>query len=285
MVPPLIGLGHSMGGAQLIYLSLMHPRLLHGLVMIEPIVYDVPPALDKYGPVHGAANRRDSWPTEQHATADIKQSKLHKKWDQRVQDLWIKYSLRRLPGSDEVVSATTKDQEVFSYTRPTYISSPNPAHLKILEKSDILPNLDRTLLESSKTPFCRPEPLVIFDQLPSLRPAVLYIFGKNSSFLTQPGLHTRLRQRTGIGALGSGGFATDRVADVYIDDVGHLLPMENPKRVAQVSSEWIIQEIEVWSKEQRNIEREWDGKQGKERRSLDQDFLRALAVSKCKGNL
>jgi hypothetical protein len=94
-----------------------------------------------------------------------------------------------------------------------------------------------------------------------------------------------LKQRTGTGFLGSGGVLTGRVGDVYIDNAGHLLPMENPKLVAEKVAEWIIQEVKIWIKEQESIQREWNGKQGKARMSLDREFLQALGVKQRRENL
>lgn len=37
---PLIGLGHSMGGIQIAHLSLMHPNLLAGVVLIDPMIQE-----------------------------------------------------------------------------------------------------------------------------------------------------------------------------------------------------------------------------------------------------
>lgn len=35
MPPPLIRIGHSIGAAQVVFLSLLHPRLLTSLILIE----------------------------------------------------------------------------------------------------------------------------------------------------------------------------------------------------------------------------------------------------------
>jgi pimeloyl-ACP methyl ester carboxylesterase len=40
MSRPIVGIGHSVGAAQLVFLSLMHPRLLTSLVLIEPWLTD-----------------------------------------------------------------------------------------------------------------------------------------------------------------------------------------------------------------------------------------------------
>lgn len=38
MPRPIIGVAHSLGVAQLVHLSLIHPSLFHSLALIEPVI-------------------------------------------------------------------------------------------------------------------------------------------------------------------------------------------------------------------------------------------------------
>ena len=184
MPRPLIGIGHSMGGANLVQLSLMHPRLFSTLVLIDPVIAPAP-SNGNWIPAKASAGRRDRWPSRAAAAQSFKKSKFYSVWDPRVLDLWIKYGLRNLPThiypsvtaasstppvisvdagasiiptpnpdtEQEVTLTTTKHQEVFSFLRPNFPSleypdpgsEPNP-----LSHADVDVNLEPS------TPFYRP---------------------------------------------------------------------------------------------------------------------------------
>ena len=94
---PIIGVGHSMGGSQLVNLSLMHPRLFTSLILIDPVIQRLPSAKGNMGPAKASTNRRDRWPSRVAAEASFKRSKFYQSWDPRVLDLWVKHGLRELP--------------------------------------------------------------------------------------------------------------------------------------------------------------------------------------------
>ncbi|KAJ5329998.1 hypothetical protein N7452_010388 [Penicillium brevicompactum] len=69
---PIVGVGHSMGGMQLAHLSLMHPSLFVGLILIDPVIQRENPSR-KYA-LH-STYRRDIWPSRKDAMKKF-QSKL-----------------------------------------------------------------------------------------------------------------------------------------------------------------------------------------------------------------
>ena len=97
MPRPIVGIGHSMGGSNLVNLSLMHPRLLETLVLIDPVIARLPSVNGNWGPASASAFRRDRWPSRKVAETSFKRSKFYQTWDPRVLDRWIKYGLRELP--------------------------------------------------------------------------------------------------------------------------------------------------------------------------------------------
>ncbi|KAH6847220.1 Alpha/beta hydrolase fold-1 [Chaetomium sp. MPI-CAGE-AT-0009] len=216
MPQPLVGMGHSMGGAQLTYLALSHPRLLHSLVLLDPVITT---AHSGIGPAAASTNRRDIWDSRAAAAAKFAQSPFYRAWDPRVLDLWIRHGLRALPtelyptapgtstsssssssstGSDVPVTlATTKHQELFTFLRPTYRAGRD------------LRDLDTSALglgpakhqQQPKYAFYRPEPLQAFARLPELRPSVLYVFGGTSE-MSRPEERRAKMERTGSGVGG-----------------------------------------------------------------------------------
>ncbi|KAK4096151.1 alpha/beta-hydrolase [Parathielavia hyrcaniae] len=257
MPHPLVGIGHSMGGAQLALLSLCHPRLLHSLVLLDPVMTTTSSGL---GPAMASTTRRDIWDSRASAAQKFAQSNFYRAWDPRVLDLWIQHGLRSLPtelypSADDggpaasadarVTLTTTKHQELFTFLRPTY-----------RDRGGELPDWDPELgsVGDRLYPFYRPEPSQAFKRLPELRPSVLYVFGERSD-LSSPAERRAKRERTGTGAGGSGGAAKGRMKEVVLD-CGHLVAMERVAECAEAAAGFLEGELGRWAREQRALEEE-----------------------------
>jgi pimeloyl-ACP methyl ester carboxylesterase len=95
MPHPIIGVGHSVGNCHAAQLALLHPRLLHALVLIDPVLQ-----LDlKINKTMARLSmlRRDVWPTRAAAAASFRKSGFYRAWDPRVLERWIEFGLRELP--------------------------------------------------------------------------------------------------------------------------------------------------------------------------------------------
>lgn len=301
MPQPLVGVGHSMGGAHLITLSLMHPRLLSTLVLIDPVVLKET-ALSNYNLGRLSARRRDVWPSRTAARKAFEKSPMFKTWDRRVLDRWMNHALRDLPtklypniaisstppaiGADvsgstmspnktseiEVTLKTTKHQEVMTFMRGNFVTLSNPA-------PDTNPNplthpdVDVTLPPVS--PFYRPESFHLFKQLPYLRPSVLYVFGTESDLSTSKYRADKL-EVTGMGAGGSGGIAKGRVQEYVMQGGGHLMPMERVEETADQCSGWLLQELRRWKDEYTQLEALRSTTPREKRSQMSDGFVQAL---------
>ncbi|KAL2017186.1 hypothetical protein VTK56DRAFT_2506 [Thermocarpiscus australiensis] len=274
MPHPLVGIGHSMGGAQLTLLSLFNPRLFCCLVLLDPVIQI---ANSGIGPAVASTTRRDLWDSRDEAAARFRQSKFYQSWDPRVLDLWIQHGLRDLPTelypsdnnnnnnpSDKkrVTLTTTKHQELFTFLRPTY---------RARTRDDIPDFGDNTPdgstynnYNDNKDNFYRPEPLYAFRRLPELRPSVLYVFGSASS-LSTPALRRAKMERTGTGVGGSGGAAAGRVREVVLADCGHLVAMERVGPCAEAIAGFLPLEVGRW---RRGWEAFVEGRRGRSRREV-----------------
>ena len=251
---PIIGIGHSMGGLHLAHLSLMHPRLLDALVLIDPVIQIPNPSR-----VYALAStyRRDLWPSRADAAASFANSKFYQKWDPRVLQSWIDYGLRELPteqytdeqtsnGAVPVTLTTTKAQEVYNFLRPAYHEErmlEAPSQRDEMHPEDI----DDFLMY-------RPEPPIIFRDLERLRPSTMYIFGETSE-LSTVSLRKAKMDMTGVGLGGSGGKGKGQVEEVALD-CGHLVPMEKPKECAATVAVFVdkkLQEFEVLSRRRQAV--------------------------------
>ncbi|KAL4896694.1 Alpha/beta hydrolase family-domain-containing protein [Aspergillus ambiguus] len=285
MPRPIIGIGHSMGGAHLAQVCLIHPRLIHTLVLLDPVIQRQTTQLD---PLEVARQkiviakttqlstyRRDLWPSRKAAEDGFKRNPFYQAWDSRVLDRWVKYGLRELPtaihplpepskdGEKPVTLRTPLHQEVFTFSRPNYDGPPGKdVPVNRVTHPDLNPN------HLGSWPFYRPEPSRVFAQLPHLRPSVLYIFGGKSD-MCLPEMMADKMENTGVGLGGSGGALAGRVSNVYFKEYGHLLAQEAPVQCSEAASKWIGKELERWRKEERMFREQWERKSKIEKMTID----------------
>ncbi|KAJ5224456.1 Alpha/beta hydrolase family-domain-containing protein [Penicillium citrinum] len=274
---PLIGIGHSMGGAQLAHLSLMHPALFNGLVLLDPVIQRGNPGR---GFAYASTNRRDIWPSREQAAQKFLSNAFYRSWDPRVFERFVKYGLRDLPtrnhalseatGQPSVTLATKKAQELFFYIRPSYVD----------ERSGLargIPEHDMHPDDIDDFPFYRPEPAQIFRELPHLKPDVLYLFGESSP-LSSPEARQKKMEITGTGIGGSGGLASGRVQERVLP-CGHMVPMEMVRKTAEASAEFIKSTVSAWESQSSAFQRAWEQVPQHERGDVDEQWRRHLGVS------
>ncbi|RAK74182.1 putative toxin biosynthesis protein [Aspergillus fijiensis CBS 313.89] len=289
MPRPIVGIGHSMGGAHLTQLSLMHPRLIHTLILLDPVIQRESTQLDHLEMAHHhretiakttqlSTYRREVWPSRAAAAASFQRSPFYQAWDARVLARWIEHGLRDLPtaihpsdppkddadaDNRPVTLKTTLHQEVFTFSRPNYDGPPGR---KVPVDRTTHPDLNPEHLGS--WPFYRPEPSRVFAMLPQLRPSVCYVFAGRSDMCLPEMMADKLRA-TGTGLGGSGGVAAGRVREVYLKDFGHLLAQEAPGQCAEAASEWLGGELERWRAEEAAFRERWHKKSKVEKVTID----------------
>jgi pimeloyl-ACP methyl ester carboxylesterase len=299
MPRPIIGVGHSMGGNNLVNLSLMHPRLLETLVLIDPVFAQFPSQKGNFGPAAASARRRDRWPSRKATLESFSRSKFYQAWDPRVLALWVKYGLRELPtklypdaqpspsatgaavtteptitpnvtenfSEKEVTLTTTKHQEVFTFMRPNLPLTADSAPLELTHPD--IPTSGPT------TPFYRPEPTITFHNLPFLRPSVYYIFGELSD-LSAPPYRNEKMATTGTGIGGSGGVKAGRVVDTLIMGAGHLIPMEKIEETGAKAAAWVGKEMKRWRENEEIVQKAWEKVPEAEKSTLNKGTLKAF---------
>ena len=78
---PIVGIGHSMGGAAMVMVDMMRPGLLSGMVLIEPVV--IPPHFRvpaEESLALKAAVRRPTFPCREAAAASYRSKPLFRRW-------------------------------------------------------------------------------------------------------------------------------------------------------------------------------------------------------------
>jgi pimeloyl-ACP methyl ester carboxylesterase len=262
-------------------MSLMHPRLMAALILMEPIVGTSIDACQGLNLTRLSTFRRDLW--NSHAEAAEASKKMYKTWDPSVLERWIQHGFRKLPttiypdiATDAkdipVTLATTKHQEVMSYLRPNFQGFIEPSAGGVVDHST---HADIIGPAESICDFYRAEPLLLHNNLPHLRPSVLYIFGGKSPVST-PSLRKEKLDRTGTGIGGSGGVISGHVREVLVPKSGHLVAMEAVEECAQAAAPWIEFEAEHWKKEEQRLLVGWAERDQKAKTTVSPEWIQHL---------
>ena len=278
MPRPIIGLGHSMGCAQLVNLSLFHPRLFHTLILIDPAI--LPEAPGTTNAALMSSLRTERWSTREDAEQSLRPHRVFRGWDKEALELYFQHGLRSGPTAihpdikdREVSLKTSKHQEAWMYVRPIF----NPPHPKTdrllypdLSHDDLPQTFSPTMTQ--KNPqisllFHRAQSTAIFGDLPRIRPSVLYLFG-GASYLLSPRVRQEQIQSTGTGLGGSGGERLGMVKAKVWDRGGHMLPVQEGKihEVAQASNEWLEEQLLRFDEDEKFLAN-WDSKKSETRGS------------------
>jgi len=101
---PVIGMGHSMGGAQMyccpltllvfvahsrFYAAICQPSLFTAVVGIDPVIEPTSVFLHGSLPAAASARRKDIWPSLAEATKYFRSRSFYRRWDPRCLDLHI----------------------------------------------------------------------------------------------------------------------------------------------------------------------------------------------------
>lgn len=278
MPRPIVGIGHSVGAAQLVFLSLIHPRLLTSLILIEPWIA---PKVASTGLLLAKAStfRRDLWHSRGEAEEAIWGSPFYKNWDERARERMCQYSLRSTPtllypeNTDAVTLATPKHQEAFTIYRPNWQGVGVDGNASLEERVSH-PDVDAEI--EPKAPFYNPWRAQVFRGLPYVRPSVLYIFG-SKSMISSPAFRAEKMRVTGTGPGGSGGAKLGQVREVVVPG-SHFVPQDNVGRTADEVFKWLEEQMVVFTENERTLDETW-----KERSVRDKQMMSTEWIEQVKG--
>ena len=280
MPRPIVGIGHSLGGNILVNLSLMHPRLLSTLVLLDPVIQQHASTPNGPSPAQMSTFRRDLWPSREEAEKAFRKTKFYQSWDPRVLERWCKFGIREVPTAlhpeDEgkVTLTTTKHQECLTFLRPSWDGM--DAEGKEILKRDLIPDMSLDMLV--KYPFYRPEPPNTLKKLPEVRPSVLWVFGETSA-MSSPGARKLKIETTGAGVGGSGGVKEGRVNEVVLKGIGHLVTMEASEQCADAAAPWVGREMQRFEVERKAYEA-WTKKSAVEKTTLSEEWKKRIGSPK-----
>ncbi|KAJ5472365.1 hypothetical protein N7530_006366 [Penicillium desertorum] len=207
---------------------------------------------------------------------NIKRADMPPPMDLRVLQNRVKYGLRDIssphPLDDKfhgtknppVFLATSRYEDATSFARPYYDNS-TVAENNLANRTVSHLDLDPTLVTSF--PFYLPGPSQLFDQLPNVRPSVLYVFAGKSP-MCLPALCKDKLSHTGTGIGGSSGFAAGRVRSTYMEGFGHMVAQEAQNKCAKRAARWIGPEIKRWQDENSLVTTAWPQKRSSKERGF-----------------
>lgn len=112
---PVIGVGHSIGGNNVVLAALSEPECFTGAFLVEPMC--TPKAWEhRQAMALTTLKRRDIWPSLS-AAAEMRQSPLCKSWSDEVFDLWLRCSLVSHPNGVQL--STPRWCEATCFATPT----------------------------------------------------------------------------------------------------------------------------------------------------------------------
>jgi pimeloyl-ACP methyl ester carboxylesterase len=277
MPRPIIGIGHSLGAAQMVFLANMHPRLFSGVVLIDPII--VSGAFKSGAMIAKAATfRRDLWPSHAEAEKAVRKNLFFNKWDPRVVSRLAKCSFRQTPtllhpGNEAgpVTLKTPKHQEAFTAYRPNWldIGVENEASA---DERRTHPDIDPAGVV--KSPFYRPEARIAQYTLSALRPPALFVFGSESEG-SQPKQRKEKMAITGTGLGGSGGARCGLVHEEVLS-CGHFVPMEDVPGTAKAITRWLKPTIQRWDRNENFLDDEWKSLSKTAKQSMNKQWLNEM---------
>ncbi|KAL2063079.1 hypothetical protein VTL71DRAFT_6151 [Oculimacula yallundae] len=254
MPVPLFGLGHSMGGAQIVYLSHLHPRLFQTLILVEPALWDTAlwgiEAAASVNHSRAMAFRRETFSSLPVLHSSLSRSHYYRTWDKRALANLVKYGFSLQPDGT-MKSTTSVHSDLAMMGRPNLAGTGRTARSFAdisLEERKKVPDI--MLRNGWYAPWYRPEPNRLFHMLPNLRPSVLYVVGEKGQ---NPELRVNgeILRNTGTGWGGSGGVEMGRVKRVVVKDGGHVMIVDKSLgEVVDAAAEWIKAEMEIWRRQE-----------------------------------
>ncbi|GBB93681.1 hypothetical protein RclHR1_02210016 [Rhizophagus clarus] len=117
---PLVGIGHSIGGAAMIMTELIKPGTFSCIVCVDPVL-SPQFAMNQSFRFNSILKRRDIWPNREVAKTLFLKHEMFQKWDPEVLDIHMNYGLHELPDG-QVTLKCPKLQEYYTFSDNLFAS-------------------------------------------------------------------------------------------------------------------------------------------------------------------
>lgn len=126
-MPPVIGLGHSLGAMTTYMAAYKYPGLFRALVLMEPPIFmgAVAPVMgmaklfglaDRITPAGKSLGRRDTWPNREAAYESLRQKKLFRDFDEDCFKDYLRFGLTNVDGGVSLTMPVHTEVEIFRKT-------------------------------------------------------------------------------------------------------------------------------------------------------------------------
>lgn len=274
MVPPLMGVGHSMGGAQLLQICKLHPRLFQSVTFLDPWFSTFAPSSPPESLSKRSINRKRTWESLEDARSYEEKLAVFKIWERRCFDRYVETCLRELPTmlEDKTAGTTPKTPAIASFhTSRRVFVDPVDTNPKTASRADRLIFPDAEYHSPSKWPYCDAQAVGHARHLPNLRPRALFLYGTKGSVIgEEPRKH--ILETTGTETGGSGGARLGCVQSETMKGT-HFFPFENPGGTAKRLALWTQEEQQIWKDEKTMLAKRFGhGQSAKERQQFPPKF-------------
>lgn len=287
MVPPLVGIGHSMGAIQLLELCRIHPRLFHSVAFLEPWLSLMTKAQSPEQLRKRSMARNKVYGSIEAAREAHRKVPLHRTWDPRCFDRYMDTAFRQLPTllhdtNDSGLVPTTPAIMTFHSARRV-TSRPIDMNPQTASRLDRLAYPDRIYDFPIDWAYCMPQAIEKARHLPHLRPRVLFLYGGTESVIPLE-QKPAILQTTGTDSGGSGGKRLGCVEEDVVTG-GHFFPFDNPRGTAARLGTWLQKEQMAWRREKAMLdERYGHGADAERRQHFPPDFEEIARVWATRGS-
>ncbi|KAJ5246984.1 toxin biosynthesis protein-like protein [Penicillium chermesinum] len=244
MPRPLVGIGHSFGGTIITNLAYMHPRLFTTVALIDPVIQLTPPPMgfgsDPPSAVNWTLRRDDVWPNREVALR-ANRALLHG-WDPRCVARMAEVGFRELPTQ---LYPDVEAQQARLNTTET------PVTLTTTKYQDLLGQIRENFGAQTRKPIAL-QSIVRRTRIWILLRLSFLCIDRSHEALFSDEIREGIKScGTGVGGAVGGG---QRVREVTLSGLGHLMPFQAVSKVAEPCVEWLANEMERY----RVTEKQWE---------------------------
>ncbi|KAE9378214.1 hypothetical protein N431DRAFT_554474, partial [Stipitochalara longipes BDJ] len=233
MLHPILGIGHSIGASQLTSVSLIHPSLFTGLVLIEPIIADEREVkgIGRDELALLALKRKRVWGSREEAEKYFERA--WRGWDARVREKWKECALVDIGGGNgKVELAWGRAQELAVYM--------DMSEMRMFAATD-----EKVEGKGKGSAVWTQYPAKVWEGLRDLVVPVAFVCGEESTSSTVE-CQKYWKEETGTNRRYWPKDFERSVDLVEMKGAGHLAPLEKPKECAGIVGRWIVGEMVRW---------------------------------------
>lgn len=253
MPQPLFGMGESLGAGHFMMMNTWHPRLLAGIVLLEPALgpgHEIKasnmkatlfgwPTKPKYFPGCMASKRQDRWKTRKEAIDHLSHTPFYHQMNPKVREAALRHDLSEMTdGSGTYITLTTpKSIEAQYWSRPNTPLEPEPPY----------PYHEQPVPRSVTVPgFFRKEGLTLRAAVQQITCPTIFVFGGRSMISQVPDYRDSFLRTTGTGTEGGGGSEKGQVTCAMVEEGAHAITLTHPAESAQAVIPWIAKTAKEW---------------------------------------